>query len=427
MTNSLRHKPKQHEQDQPGRPASLISLNSCFFIGLMLLSTGCPSNKLKFTHKQVLESDISKEQLVEHLNRNILGTEDSPGLAGWRTSDAKIQVTGIPFPLPASMAVEAPRNLRIVVSHPITGGQEVDLGSNRDRFWLWTKEQPEMIVCNHEDASHALQHLEMPIQIQPEWLVEVFGVIPIEADDYTLERPQIDEPVLDLVSVRTSPTGHQVERVIRVNTFTGRVQEHLLRSGAGDIIASATLKKYTDMPNGTSLPTSVRISWPEAKTEMKISLGHPSVNPPSFATANSLWEMPNIDGARVVDIGKLSRQAAGEYVNQSSLSDDPASNIRQLRHSAPTARSLPSGRASLAPSAPVQLGVPEPITEEGFDSTPLGKERPLQPLPEEDGIPEWAKNHSANRPIIQPEAWQRSEYSGATWRSSSAPRPQELE
>lgn len=419
-----------------------LSVVCCSMVLLLSLSS-CSLDRFRIRQTQVFEADVNKTAIVEHLNRNILGTESSPGVSAWRTSDAKVQVTGIPFPLPASMAVEAPNNLRIIVTHPISGGQEVDLGSNPDGFWLWTKEQTEMITCSHEDTSLALQQFEMPIQIQPEWLMEVFGVVPINEADYSLERPSTDEPIVDLVAHKTNPTGQRVERVIRVNTYSGTVDQHLLRNSDGEVIATAKLDKYTKMPNGTVLPTYVKISWPAAKTEMKISLGHPEVNPPGFAGAHTMWDRPNIPGSKVVDIGMLSRRAAGmqQQPRRVAQEDSPANNIRQLRHTdaAPFPESeveeLP-GQVALNPTQ--RLQAPQPKSASGPAETANATDwstPPSQPL--DDGLPAWAQEHSTQKPPAAPDlqvqpasqratsvpvTWQPSTYSPTTWRSSSVPR-----
>lgn len=389
------------------------------------ISSGCSLNRFITQKEKVFQPEVTKSDIVRRLNKNIVGNETSPGVSSWKTSSAKVQVTGIPFPLPASLAVESPRNLRILVTHPITGGQEVDLGSNQERFWLWTKEQPEMITCRHEDISVALRHFEMPIQIHPEWLMEVFGVAPIDEDEFRLEHPSTGEPYLDLVASRKSPTGQSVDRVIRVNVYSGNIEEHLLRSNNGEVIASAKLDKYTEMANGTQLPTFVKITWPAAKTEMKISLGQVEVNPASFAVAHSLWEMPNHPGSKVVDIGKIGRLAVGNSARVAELPDDPANNIRQLRHVPVTEANAPAGKVTLSSTQDSHLSAPSPFGTETGDS----QSSAFEATGPSEGMPVWAQGHTTDKPVgvsseSVPVVWQRSRYSQGASQSSSVPRPQ---
>lgn len=332
---------------------------------------GCAVSRLWTRVDPVFDSSVTKEQLVEHVNRNILGSEDRPGLAGWKTSDASVKVSMLPS-APASIAVEAPRNLRILVTNPLSGAQEVDLGSNREQFWIWSKEQPDaLITCRHEDTAFAVQYANMPIPIQPQWLLEVFGVIPIDGSEYALGRNSAEHRLAELVAIKELPTGERVEKIIRINTQTGHIEQHLIRQHDGTLVASAELDQYVQMPNGTSLPTLVRVTWPEQDVQLKISLGHPEVNPPSFAVASTLWELPNSPTTRVVDIGRRARLAAGSRGHTTAaepLSPNISRPIRQTASTQPsgmptsTIRTAdghsPAGRATLTSST--QLQAPPP-------------------------------------------------------------------
>ena len=277
----------------------LIGLTGCGSLPTWILPQAC-----------VLDPGASKEDLVSYLNQNVLGTESRSGLVSWRTGNAKLHVTDIPFGLPASIAVEAPRNLRFVVSNPMSGGHEVDIGSNSERFWIWTKDSPQIITARHADVPLALQQLNMPIHIHPDWLMEVFGVIPIDGGEYQLVRPSPEARDVELIAVRTSPLGRPVERVIRVNVCRGHITEHILRHPDGHVIARALLDRYTTLPNGNTLPMAVKLQWPDAHVEMTMQLGTPEANPPSLSQDSTIWEIPVIHGARAVDVGAMARHAA---------------------------------------------------------------------------------------------------------------------
>lgn len=380
-------------------------------IGIVLLfsmstfASGCPSNRLSslMFHRNpefVLDMDISKEDLVAHLNKNVLGSETNPGLSGWKTHDADVRLSGIPFQFSTSIAVQAPKNLRILVSKP-TGGQAVDIGSNGDKFWFWTYEQPELLVCHHEDTDLAMQHMQVPIQIDPDWLMEVFGVMPIETSDYVIDRPSASDPIIDLVAISKGTNGVSVEKLIRVNAISGHIDSHILRKLDGEILAQAHLGDYKKMPNGSSLPNSIRISLPLMDKQIKITLGDVEPNPPSLAAESTLWAMPVIQGVRVVDVGKLSRYA---------LHRDPRRDVtgppqRLTRESLQEPGGIPF-EAGVHLSAPVPLEI-DPTAGE---------------FPATAEEPEWAGTQTANRPTSS-RGWQRSEYSAGAWQSSSVRHP----
>src|SRR5262249_13163069 len=77
----------------------------------------------------VLAPDASKDDVVAYLNEN------TRKIRSWRTDRAKIRTRGVPVPLDATIAVESPRNFRLIVNGPLS--READLGSNQEHFWFW--------------------------------------------------------------------------------------------------------------------------------------------------------------------------------------------------------------------------------------------------------------------------------------------------
>jgi hypothetical protein len=272
--------------------------------------------------------------------------------------------------LPASIAVQAPRNLRLLVSNPLSQAQEVDIGSNDERFWIWFKGAKEVMTTRHEDVSLALNELEIPVHIHPDWLMEVFGVIPLNPDEFQLRRPHQDTGLVELVAQRQSPLGEDVERVVRVNLCRGRIVQHELRLPGGKVLARASIDKYSVLPTGTEFPSVVRLEWPDARKEMIMEIHNPEINPPSLSQNVALWQMPS--HGPVVDIGLLARQRAGM-----------GSGIRPAQaQSAPETRpgriQLSNGQTDTA--IPTSVSVPE-----GWPH-----EEPVE-APADDGTAPWAR------------------------------------
>ena len=390
----------------------------CLLTGIFcLLVTGCPMNRLPYllvsrTQDCVLDPDISKDALVEHLNTNVLGTETSPGLSGWKTYDAKVRIvgSGIPIGFSTSVAVQAPRNLRISVAKP-GGGQAVDIGSNEERFWFWTYEQPELVTCCHEETSMALHRMRLPVPIDPDWLMEIFGVMPIDGEDYVLDRPSETNPIIDLIAVRSSPSGNHTEQIIRVNACTGRIDAHILRQLDGTILAKALLGDYRELPNGSALPTSIRISMPQVDKQLQITLGKIDANP--FYGESTLWAMPTMPGSRTVDLGVLSRQA---------MALPPEREIKTTSgFESKLPRQTLQEPSYVEPEAKIRLQAPVPVSDsaDDFGNMPAGEDRTPQ-FPEE---PEWARTQVRRKPILSG-GWLPSTYSEGAWQSSSG-RPRQ--
>ncbi|MCA9088234.1 MAG: hypothetical protein KDA90_06300 [Planctomycetaceae bacterium] len=332
--------------------------------GFLLFALGCHTPQWMRRETCVLEPGVSKSELVGYLNQNITGTQTRGGLASWRTSNARTSITGIPVSLPTSIAVEAPRSFRLRVSHPMSGGQEADIGSNDERFWMWSKDMPQIMTASHEDVGLAMNYLELPVPIQPDWLMEVFGVIPLNEQEFQLSRPDPMAPIVELVANRTTPQGETVQRIIRVNTCRGQITEHLLRRGDGHLIARAVMENYRLHETGISMPGLVRLQWPDAKVEMRLDLGRPEVNPSSLASNKALWEIPIIPNVSVVDIGEIARRRAG-------IPSSVAQVGHEWREGAAGVATIPSADANTDTSRPAPpFGNPWGNTDPAFTEPP---------------------------------------------------------
>ena len=249
---------------------------------------------------------MTKEQLVQHLNKNIQGSATSSGLASWRSVSCKITATGMPagMSVPASIAVEAPRNFRLIVSVPLTRAEALDMGSNHEHFWLWAKDaQPQQVITvSHDDLPSAQQQLRVPFD--PDWLMEVLGVIPIDPTKFTLKRGRADAPTYELISESLDTAGEVKKKVIRVDVCHGIIREHALYDGRGILIARAALADHRiDQATGLIVPHVISFDWPAMQQSMKIIFGGVELNPSQMPS--QLWTVPQKPGAPRMDLSTL--------------------------------------------------------------------------------------------------------------------------
>lgn len=262
-----------------------------------------------------LPPNITKDQLVARLNENIQGSATSSGIAAWRSTNVKITATGMPpgISVPASIAVEAPRNFRLRVSEPLTRVEALDMGSNHELFWFWAKDsQPAQVITVSHDALPDAQR-ELKVPFHPDWLMEVFGVIPIDGTKYAMRPARPGQPTLDLVAENLSPGGATTTKVIRVDSCHGRVLEHALYDSRGVLIARAALADHRiDKTTGIVVPHVVSFFWPAMQQSMKMVLGTIELNPPHMP--GSAWQVPHKPGTPHFD---LSQVLSGERENPS--------------------------------------------------------------------------------------------------------------
>ena len=230
-----------------------------------------------------LPTGVGKDELVNRLNENIAR------LFAWRSTDVQIQArSGLPLKLSANLAVESPRNFRLRVSS--VAGDEADFGSNGERFWFWMRRSdPNRVFTARHDQLDEVQR-RVPIPFQPDWLMEVLGVIPIEASLYTLEHSDPEGRTVTLVSERLTPSGQPVRRVILVDARHGLVLGHSLYDATGKLIAKAALKDHQlDAVSQVILPHRIDLDWPNAGLAMTMHIGkNVEINPHGLPEA--MWQ-----------------------------------------------------------------------------------------------------------------------------------------
>ncbi|MGD9858235.1 MAG: hypothetical protein AB7U20_25115, partial [Planctomycetaceae bacterium] len=262
----------------------------------------------------VLPPDAGKEQIVQHVNRNIQGAAPtSQGLASWDSSNVRLSLAsnGPSMAVPAFIAVEAPRNFRLRVSMPLHG-ELADMGSNAQEFWFWAKysPHPNVITASHDDLLLAQQRLSLPFH--PDWLMEVLGVIPIDPESVTLRRPDQQAQIIELVSEHIAPNGAPLQKVIRIDSCHGIIREHALYDSRGVLIASARLGDHKiDEATGLVMPRVIRLDWPQMQQQITMRFNDMRVNPPSIPPA--VWQVPEVPGCPRMELTQLlnSPQAGG--------------------------------------------------------------------------------------------------------------------
>ena len=243
----------------------------------------------------------TKHEIVAHVNRFVTPQGPEEPLNRWLVTEMRIKVDKLPE-VDGTLEVEAPNRLRIRAATPVMHKEIADIGSNEDELWFWFDGAKEIYTIRHEHVPVAMQRLSMPIPLDPDWLMEVLGVVPMNVDDFQ-KRPATDGGNwVDLVAHRASPSGDPVVRVVRVDLCYGRIVEHRVENESGELIASAKLANYGPDHSGQYImPHSIHLEWPMMQTKMTLSLGKIRANHPSRGAA--AWEVPKLAGVQRLDLG----------------------------------------------------------------------------------------------------------------------------
>jgi hypothetical protein len=247
---------------------------------------------------QVLMEGASREQIIAAVNQN------SSRIQSLTVTGATITVPdtlGLPL-LSGNIAAERPGRFRLTAGTAVTG-QEIDLGSNDELFWLWVRrnQPPGVYFCRH--AQFATSNIRQMMPVEPSWLLAALGMVDLDpASVFDGPLPRGDGTV-ELRSWLPSRSG-TLQRVTVIEARRALVvEQHVYDQSGRTLLASAVAETHRYDPlQQVSLPQLVSIRLPPANMALKINLGTVQINQLTADRAQ-LWTMPAFDGAPQYDLG----------------------------------------------------------------------------------------------------------------------------
>lgn len=316
----------------------------CAGVFLMIVPVGC-RGWLPFTNKvrriePAMSMSIDRDTLVDTLN------QQSAGLNGWCSHSLRMRVRAPRTPtstLTGSIACKSPNYFRLSADHVFA---KADLGSNASKCWAYTKPgEPAILTWNHEDTK-MIQQLDLGVPfIDPDWLMLVLGITPLDASEYQLGPAPNGKPELWLTAIEQTPQGNSLKRIVKVDSIEGVVREHALYDESNTALVRAVLSSHRPHA-GYLVPGQVQLLFPSMKTELTLSFHNIETNP---VLPDQLWHMPD-KKVKVVDLGLVARQhllASGRQiapvtrqaspVSHTSAFEEPTTTISQQSYEQVTA------------------------------------------------------------------------------------------
>ncbi len=246
---------------------------------------------------RVLPPQPSLDQIIAAIHDN------TQRVRNYMAPQAVISVPGVPR-LSAQVACEPPRRFRLRAQTAVSGN-ELDLGSNDDLFWLWIRrhEPPVMLFCRHDQYAQSSARRLLPIRA--DWMPELLGLVSFNtADSHEGPFPLADGR-LEIRSRLTSPDGELLKSTL-VDGTTGLVLEQHLFTSTGERLASVrTTQHRVDPTSGAALPRKVDVSWPASDVNFTLELKAVTTNMPT-SDPGQLWQMPAYEGYEPVDLADPS-------------------------------------------------------------------------------------------------------------------------
>ena len=276
---------------------------------VLLIGAGCqsvPWARPAPPADPALPMSMSRNELVSYLN------EQSGNLQAWQSRQVRMKVRMPDLPtavtLKGSLACESPNHFHLTASNTFA---HADLGANSERCWVYVKPGADGVVSwRHEDAA-LLEQLPTGIPyIDPDWLMEVLGVTPLETERFVIsEGPGPNSRDLWLVASERTPAGRVLRRVIKVDTMRGVIREHAVYNDQDRVVVRASLSDHQPF-NGHLIPRKVVLDFPSMDAELTLTFAKIETNP---QIATSMWRVPSVPGADNIDVGQLVAAAQRQH------------------------------------------------------------------------------------------------------------------
>ena len=229
----------------------------------------------------------SKEQLLAHLAAQKSQIRQIQ-------SDVRVSMDGLPT-LRGTLAVEKPNRLRLTAGLLGVSELGVDVGSNAERFWFWTKvaapgQEPGIYYADHAQYQNSNLHAAVPIE--PSWLMDALGLVEFRHDD------RIEGPIVrpdGMYEIRTYRSNRNI-RVSVIDPKYGWVSQQAMYDGAGRLLAHADSIDYQHYPDqGVNLPGLIELTaYNPAGGKLEISVDPSNYKLNSiYGDPDKLWAMPN--------------------------------------------------------------------------------------------------------------------------------------
>jgi hypothetical protein len=253
---------------------------------------------------RTLPASPSLEQIIATVHDN------TQRVRSYMAPQAVLVVPGVPR-LSARVACEPPRRFRLQARTAVTG-DELDIGSNDDLFWLWIRrhEPPVMLHCRHDRYADSSARRLLPIRA--EQMPELLGLVTFSpADRHSGPYPLPDGRIeirshVGGAAAEPPPAAERLVKSTILDGITGLVQEQHLFTEDGRRIASARMSGHrVDAASGAALPRTVEVHWPEPGIEFKLEIAALTTNTPT-GDPGQLWQMPAYPGYAPVDLSDPS-------------------------------------------------------------------------------------------------------------------------
>lgn len=277
-----------------------------FLISLLLSQTGCQIFHRFRNDREaapiVFQQPPNQHELIAHLNSQADKVKQLK-------TNVRVSVDGMPT-LRGSLAVERPKRLRLKAGLLGVSELGVDVGSNDQHFWVWTKaslpgETPSIYYASHE--GYRSSSIRRALPMDPAWIIDALGFVnfnPADRHDGPFERADGRYEIRSYIQSASGPTA----RISVIDPKHGWISQQSIYDSNGQLVAYVDSIKHKTYPSvGISLPQRFEIHvFQSDGQEMKLVVDADDYTVNSlYGDPDKLWAMPNPQDIPKVDLAQV--------------------------------------------------------------------------------------------------------------------------
>jgi len=230
--------------------------------------------------------------------------------------DASVSVAlkGAPK-LKGTIQIERPLRLRLKAGVLGVDQMGVDVGSNDDLFWIWTRvpipgQSPTLMYAFHEQFKRSSGAVRQAIPLEPSWLISALGLVEFSNDDFHEGPLPNAQGRLKLVTVSNANSGRQY-RITLIDASHGLIEQQSIYDENRNLIAYTNSTDYRFYPqHNVSLPNKIEMHLYTADgQEQELTLTTNGFNVNSlFGDPQRMWTMPQPANVQKIDLSQIGGQ-----------------------------------------------------------------------------------------------------------------------
>lgn len=251
----------------------------------------------------VFQQVPDQQQLLAHLNGQAEKVKQLK-------TNVRVSVDGMPT-LRGSLVLERPQRLRLKAGLLGVSEMGIDVGSNDDGFWVWTKaslpgEKPAIYFASHEAYQNSPIRKALPFD--PAWIIDALGFIEFSPTDQHEGPFQRSDGRYEIRSYIQTPAG-PTARISVVDAKHGWIVQQAIYDSTGRCVAYVDSIKYKLYPLAeVSLPQRIEIHvfQPDGRDmKLVVDADDYTINT-LYGDPAKMWAMPNPPDVPMIDLAQVT-------------------------------------------------------------------------------------------------------------------------